>query len=108
MSTGEWVGEDMLIMDDVDMNLFEYTACATTKLTTYVVNFTDLLKIPTNAREQMESIAKMRKQLMVNRILNLYENLKSIKTKLEVGENSNQSAKKVRQHHSNEALRIGN
>lgn len=41
-SVGEWVGEELLIMQDVNQDKFDYTAIAVTKLETYVVNYSDL------------------------------------------------------------------
>jgi len=60
-SSGEWVGEDLLIMDDVINNTYEYTAIAVTKLETYMINYSDMMKIPSSSREAMENVAKMRK-----------------------------------------------
>lgn len=48
----------------------------------------------------MEAVAKARKQVIVQRTLNLYHNLKAIKNKLEIGETTNISQKKLREHHS--------
>ena len=45
-SVGEWIGEDLLIMENAHQNSFEYTATAMTKLVTYQINFSDLFKIP--------------------------------------------------------------
>ena len=45
-SVGEWIGEDLLIMDNPHTNTFEYTAIAATKLETYVIHYADMFKIP--------------------------------------------------------------
>ena len=50
-SSHEWIGEDLLIMDDPHVNKFEYTAIAVDKVTTYEVNFADMFKIPPKTRE---------------------------------------------------------
>ena len=86
MTTGEWIGEDLLIMEDPTYNTYEYSAIAQTKLETYMINFQDIFKIPQVSREQMEAVSRLRRKLIVQRVLNLYRNLKSIKTKLEVGD----------------------
>lgn len=94
-------------MQDPQRNTYEYSAIAVTKLETYVINYSDMFKIPQNARKQMENVAKARKQVIVQRTLNLYNNLKSIKNKLEVGETNNISQKKLKEHHSQEAFKLG-
>lgn len=104
---GEWLGEDLLIMQDPLHNVYEYSAIAVTKLDTYVINFSDMKKITQGAYRQMENVAKARKQVIVQRTLNLYNNLKSIKNKLEVGETTNISQKKLKEHHSKEAFKLG-
>ena len=71
-------------MDDINFNTYEYTAIAVTKLDTYMINFSDMMKIPHHTREQMENVCRTRKEHMVHRTLKLYQNLKSIKSKLEV------------------------
>ena len=85
-STHEWIGEDLLIMDQPQQNAFDYTAVAETKCVTYAITYSDLFKIPQKARDQMSNIAKTRRQMIIQRTLELYNSLKSIKRKLDGGE----------------------
>lgn len=78
-------------MEDINQNVFDYTAIAVTKLETYAISYADMQKIPAATREQMENIARISKQLMIQRTLNLYSNLKSIKSKLEVDDEDTHS-----------------
>lgn len=75
----EWIGEDLLIMDDPHKNTFEYTAVAETKCTAYMINYADMFKIPVKVRDHMANIARIRRQVIIVRTLELYHNLKSIK-----------------------------
>ena len=85
-STHEWIGEDLLLMEHPHQNAFEYSAIAATKCVTYAVNYSDLFKIPPKARDQMCNIARTRRQLIIQRTLELYNSLRSIKRKLDGGE----------------------
>ena len=60
-SAGEWIGEDLLTMEDPHNNTFEYSATAVTKLVTYEIGFADMYKIPQKARDEMCSIANTRR-----------------------------------------------
>lgn len=44
-STGEWIGEDLLIMDEPHLNSFDYSAIAVTKCVTYMIQYADMFKI---------------------------------------------------------------
>ena len=85
-STHEWIGEDLLLMEQPQQNAFEYTALAETKCVTYAIPYADLFKIPQKARDQMANIARTRRQVMIQRTLELYNSLKSIKRKVDGGE----------------------
>ena len=85
-STHEWIGEDLFIMESPHQNTFEYTAIAEAKVVVYAIHYSDLFKIPQRARDQMANIARTRKQVIIQRTLDLYNNLKAIKKKLDVGE----------------------
>ena len=74
-------------MEDPHNNTFEYSAIAITTLVTYQINFSDMYKIPAKTRDQMINIANTRRQVIIQRTLELYHNLKSIKKKIETGEN---------------------
>lgn len=50
-STYEWIGEDLLIMNEPNSDSFEYTAVALTKCVTYAISFADLFKIPQAIRD---------------------------------------------------------
>ena len=50
-STHEWIGEDLLIMNEPNLDAFEYTAVAVTKCVTYAISFADLFKIPQSIRD---------------------------------------------------------
>lgn len=60
-STHEWIGEDLLLMEQPHQNAFEYSAIAETKCVTYALNYSDLFKIPQRARDQMCNIARTRR-----------------------------------------------
>lgn len=74
-SVGDWIGEDLLIMENTTQNTFEYTVTAITKVVTYQINLSDMSKIPSHARDIMCNIAKTRKQVIILRTINLYNNL---------------------------------
>lgn len=83
------MGEDLLIMENPNENTFEYTATALTKLVTFQISFSDMFKIPQRDREFMENVARTRRQVIVQRTLDLYHNLRSIKDNLDQGDNNN-------------------
>jgi len=64
-STGEWLGEDLLLMETPAKCSFDYSAIAVTKIVTYEVNYADMFKIPLKARNHMINIAKTRRQIIV-------------------------------------------
>ena len=84
----EWLAEELLLGSDLhapesSLPEFEYSAVATSKCTVYELRYHDLLKIPQRARDEMAQIAKTRKDLINERTLNLFHNLKSIQRTLD-------------------------
>jgi len=81
-SRHQWLGQDLLIMQNPNngpySDRFDYTALAATKVVTYAIAYSDLFKIPQKIRDQMCAIARTRKQVILDRTLVQFKNLKAI------------------------------
>lgn len=103
----EWIGEDLLVMNDPQHDKFEYTAIAVSKCVTYEINYNDLFKIPLKARNQMATIAKIRQQVILQRTSDLFTNLQSIKQKVDMN-SLNMGLQMTKQVVSEQNVKLGN
>lgn len=77
-SKNEWLGDDFLVTKNQLEFVFEYSVVAITKTVTYEISFMDMLKIPSEIREQMKNVIYARQKMIVQTSLNHYNNLKQI------------------------------
>ena len=56
----------------------------------------------------MRNIAKTRRQVIIQRTLELYQNLKSIRQNIEIGNNVFKNKKQMREHSQQKTMALGN
>jgi hypothetical protein len=64
----EWVGQELLAMENQKSEVFKYSAIANVKCQVYAIGINDLSKIPPSVKNQMKNISNLRQQLFELRI----------------------------------------